>query len=180
MALAMSRPCKHPTTGIYWFRKAVPQELRAAVGKREEKFTLKKRDPVEAKRLHAEVLMAVEQRWANLRAPIRKLTDSELSIAVYEHCLKLGEVPGIDWDTKTGECLWERESLDFSFSLDKPIILPALGRPFIPPSRRPKSQLRSLVAVLLTAELAAYRPGSRQGCLRPQTRVLSSDPTFAE
>jgi integrase len=115
----------------------VPEDLRAAIGKSEEKFTLKTRDTAEAKRLHAEALLALEQRWSNLRAPLRKLTDSELhrvSIAVYEHCLKLGEVPGIDWDTKTGECLWERESIDFSFSLDKPIILPVPGRPFIAPS----------------------------------------------
>jgi hypothetical protein len=114
MALAMSRPWKHPKTGIYWLRKGVPEDLRAATGKREEKFSLKTRDPVEAKRLHAEALAALETRWANLRAPGRKLENSELhriSIAVYEHCLKLGEVPGIDWDTKTGECLWERLQL---------------------------------------------------------------------
>jgi hypothetical protein len=53
MALAMARPWKHPKTGIYWLRKGVPNDLRTAVGKREEKFTLKTRDPAEAKRLHA-------------------------------------------------------------------------------------------------------------------------------
>ncbi len=34
MALAMSRPYKHPKTGIYWLRKVVPEPLRAIVGKR--------------------------------------------------------------------------------------------------------------------------------------------------
>jgi hypothetical protein len=36
MALAMARPWKHPQTGIYWLRKRVPDDLRAAVGKLEE------------------------------------------------------------------------------------------------------------------------------------------------
>jgi integrase len=77
MVLAMSRPWKHPKTGIYWLRKGVPEDLRAAVGKREEKFSLKTRDPVEAKRRHA------------------------------QECLELGELPGVNWDTAIGEHLWE-------------------------------------------------------------------------
>jgi len=84
--------------------------LRAAVGKREEKFSLKTREPVEAKRLHAEALAALEQRWANLRAPICKLDNSELhriSITMYERCLELRELPGVNWDTAIGEHLWE-------------------------------------------------------------------------
>jgi hypothetical protein len=93
MVLAMSRPWKHPKTGIYWLRKGVPDDLRAAVGKREEKFSLKTRNPDEAKRLHAQALIEIEQRWSNLRAPVRKLDNSELyriSIGIYEHCLNLG------------------------------------------------------------------------------------------
>ena len=46
MVLAMARPWKHPKTGIYWLRKGVPDDLRTAVGKREEKFSLKTRDPL--------------------------------------------------------------------------------------------------------------------------------------
>ena len=78
MALAMARPWKHPKTGVYWLRKRVPDDLRAGIGKREEKLTLKTRDPAEAKRLHAAALAALEQRWANLRAPARKLENSDL------------------------------------------------------------------------------------------------------
>ena len=110
MVLAMSRPWKHPKTGIYWLRKGVPDDLRAAVGKREEKFSLKTRDPVEAKRLHAQALIEIEQRWSNLRAPISKLDNLELhriSIMVYERCLELGELPGVNWDAAIGEHLWE-------------------------------------------------------------------------
>jgi hypothetical protein len=36
MALAMSRPWKHPKTGIYWFRNRVPDEFRGVIGKLEE------------------------------------------------------------------------------------------------------------------------------------------------
>jgi hypothetical protein len=78
MVLAMSRPWKHPKTGIYWLRKGVPDDLRAAVGKREEKFSLKTRDPVEAKRLHAQALIEIEQRWSNLRAPISSHFDHDV------------------------------------------------------------------------------------------------------
>ena len=48
MALAMARPRKHPKTGVYWLRKRVPDDLRARIRKREEKLTLKTRDPAEA------------------------------------------------------------------------------------------------------------------------------------
>ena len=78
MALAITRPWKHPKSGIYWLRKRVPDDLLAAVGKREEKFSLNTRDPAEAKRLLAAALVALEERWGNLRAPVRKLDNSEL------------------------------------------------------------------------------------------------------
>jgi hypothetical protein len=32
MVLGMSRPWKHPKTGVYWFRKAVPEAMRQLVG----------------------------------------------------------------------------------------------------------------------------------------------------
>jgi hypothetical protein len=49
MPLAMTRPWKHPKTGIYQLRKAVPKELPGLVGKREEKLSRDTRDPVVAK-----------------------------------------------------------------------------------------------------------------------------------
>ena len=50
MPLAVSRPLKHPKSGVYWLRKGVPEDLRKLVGKREEKRSLQTRDPAEAKR----------------------------------------------------------------------------------------------------------------------------------
>ena len=49
----MSRPSKHPKTGIYQLRKVVPEDLRKFVGKHEEKVSLQTRDPAEAKVRHA-------------------------------------------------------------------------------------------------------------------------------
>lgn len=40
MVLMMSRPFKHPKTGVYQFRKAVPKDLRPILGKVEEKRSL--------------------------------------------------------------------------------------------------------------------------------------------
>jgi integrase len=67
MALPMARPSKHPKTGIYWLRKRVPDDLRSIVGKAEHKRSLKTKDPVEAKRLHAVALAELESHWKLLR-----------------------------------------------------------------------------------------------------------------
>ncbi|MDA9478917.1 hypothetical protein XI03_31430 [Bradyrhizobium sp. CCBAU 65884] len=77
MPLAMSRPWKHPKTGIYWLRKRVPDELVGLVGKREELRTLGTRDPAVAKGRHAAALAEVEAKWANLRAGLKVLTERE-------------------------------------------------------------------------------------------------------
>ena len=62
MVLAMSRPFKHPKTGIYYFRKAVPDDLRAIIGKREEKRSLQTKNPADAKVAYAKVATEVENR----------------------------------------------------------------------------------------------------------------------
>ena len=86
MPLAMSRPWKHPNSGVRWLRKGVPEDLRALAGKREEKRSLRTRDPVEAKRRHAEALAEIEQQWANLRAGPKALTEREAhQIALIVH-----------------------------------------------------------------------------------------------
>ncbi|TWB88468.1 hypothetical protein FBZ93_118148 [Bradyrhizobium macuxiense] len=77
MPLAMSRPWKHPKTGIYQLRKVVPDDLRKLVGKREEKLSLQTRDPAEAKVRHAKALAELEARWANLRTGPKSLTERE-------------------------------------------------------------------------------------------------------
>ena len=82
MALPMTRPIKHPKTGIFMLRKRVPDELRSVLGKREEKLSLGTRDPQEAKRLHAEALAKLESQWANLRRPEKSLSWQEVQAFV--------------------------------------------------------------------------------------------------
>ena len=48
MRIAVSGLFKHPKTGIYHFRKAIPEKLRATAGKREWKVSLGTRDSKEA------------------------------------------------------------------------------------------------------------------------------------
>lgn len=55
VALRTSRPFKHPKTGTYYFRRAVPLALRAAIGKREWKETLGTKDAQTARMLHTAV-----------------------------------------------------------------------------------------------------------------------------
>ncbi len=87
----MSRPWKHPKSNVYWLRKRVPDDLLKLVGKREEKRSLLTRDPVEAKRRHAEALAEIEERWANLRAGPKALTEREahqLAVALHDRWLQ--------------------------------------------------------------------------------------------
>ena len=73
MTLMSARPWKHPKTGVYWYRRRIPADLIDIVGRGEEKFSLRTKDPAEAKRLHAEALAASERRWQRLRLKERPL-----------------------------------------------------------------------------------------------------------
>lgn len=112
MPLAMSRPWKHPKTGIYQLRKAVPEDLRKLVGKREEKQSLDTRDPVLAKQRFAKALAELEARWANLRAGPKLLTEREahqMAIVSYDRWLdQYRENPSqqTSWDTGVGDRLF--------------------------------------------------------------------------
>ncbi len=81
MPLMMARPRKNPKTGIYEFRRVVPDDLRPLVGKREEKRSLGTRDLDEAKRRHAEHWLKVDARWASLKAGQKTLSEREAHAA---------------------------------------------------------------------------------------------------
>lgn len=63
----MAAPQKDEKTGVYYFRKGVPLALREAVGLTELRKSLGTKDPVEAKRRHAEMAVEVDAEWARLR-----------------------------------------------------------------------------------------------------------------
>jgi hypothetical protein len=72
-----SRLWKHSKTGICWPRKRIPVELRTLLGKTREKQSFGTRDPAEVKIKQPEALVAVEARWASLRAGPRSLRGRE-------------------------------------------------------------------------------------------------------
>ena len=111
MPLNMSRPWKHPDSGVYWFRKAVPAELRSLAGKREEKRSLQTKDAAEARRRHATVATEIETKWANLRNGPRSLSEREahdFAQTIYDRWIELHrDNPSTQtkWDVQIGETL---------------------------------------------------------------------------
>ncbi|WP_410052771.1 DUF6538 domain-containing protein [Bradyrhizobium sp. SZCCHNPS2010] len=59
------------------YRKRVPDALRALLGKREEKVSLKTRDPAEAKIAHARVSAETEERWRRLAAGAQSISQKQ-------------------------------------------------------------------------------------------------------
>lgn len=65
----MAQPFKHPSTGVFYIRRRVPDELRPALG-REYKRSLKTRDPLEAKALFAAEWTRSEEAFSLARAQL--------------------------------------------------------------------------------------------------------------
>ncbi len=66
MALRMASPWKHPKTGVYWFRRRVPDALRPFVGKTILQRTLDTKIPAEAKGRFLTVAAQIDREWARL------------------------------------------------------------------------------------------------------------------
>jgi integrase len=66
MVCALGTPKRHPESGIYQFRKRVPERLKASVGKSEIKFSLHTRDPVVARLRNLEAMVLVERQWSGI------------------------------------------------------------------------------------------------------------------
>jgi hypothetical protein len=92
--------------------RRVPDDLRALVGKREEKRSLGTRAPDEAKIRHAQLMTELDVQWKNLRAGPRALTEreaAEIAAPIYDqHMAHYSENPSDQkfWDVKVGEELW--------------------------------------------------------------------------
>jgi len=66
MVCAFGTPRRHPDSGIYWFRKRVPDRLKAKVGKSEIKFSLRTRDPAIARLRNLKAAVEIERAWAGV------------------------------------------------------------------------------------------------------------------
>ncbi|MCO6049546.1 hypothetical protein NGM99_07045 [Mesorhizobium sp. RP14(2022)] len=86
----MSRPFKHPRTGIYWLQKRVPQDLVSTLGRKEVTQSLGTRDPAEAKRKLAIELAELESQWADLRSGSRSITN-QIAHALAAHSTIVGQ-----------------------------------------------------------------------------------------
>lgn len=75
----MATPWKHPKTGVYYFRRAVPAQLRPHIGKREIKSSLHTRDPNEAKTRWAVELLKCEQTFASAGKALEPETRERLA-----------------------------------------------------------------------------------------------------
>jgi integrase len=69
MVLRMPGPWKHPN-GVFYFRKVVPEHLRAALDLREVRVSLGTRDPEEAKLLYLDVAADQQRVWLAARARV--------------------------------------------------------------------------------------------------------------
>lgn len=84
VGLRMATPFKHPRTGVYYLRRAVPQDLRKALGKTEYLKSLRTKDPHEAKKLHANALQESDAAFARARqrrAVLDVLNDEQIKEA---------------------------------------------------------------------------------------------------
>ena len=66
MVCALGTPKRHPESGIYQFRKRVPERLKASVGKSEIKFSLHTRDPMVARLRNLEATLQFERQWSGI------------------------------------------------------------------------------------------------------------------
>lgn len=81
MRLLMASPWKHPKTGMYWIRRAVPRALQPILKQRFYVRTLHTKDPREAKRRFAEAFAESEGLFAEARDRGRRidvLTDEQI------------------------------------------------------------------------------------------------------
>lgn len=77
MPLPMARPWKHPDSGIYYVRKAVPTALQPLVGRAIEKLSLRTKDPEVARARFVDAVREIEARWAVLAAGPQELSERE-------------------------------------------------------------------------------------------------------
>jgi integrase len=103
----MNRPLRRADSTVLYFRKRVPEAVRAIIGgPKELKISLRTRDPQEAKAENARLTAEFEARWVELRRGVRTFSQKDAErIAgeiyreiVTEHEENPGETS--DWQTK--------------------------------------------------------------------------------
>lgn len=78
MALKMARPYKHPKTYVYFFRQHVPTDLRGLLGDKIVSWSLRTKDPDEAKVLNANALVKQAMIWERHRNQSEPLPHAQI------------------------------------------------------------------------------------------------------
>ncbi|WP_350151189.1 DUF6538 domain-containing protein [Devosia sp. RR2S18] len=73
----MPSPYRHKDSGIFWLRVRVPADLVQIVGAREEKLSLRTRDPHQARAAFIEQMNKIEARWRSLRLGTTSLSHKD-------------------------------------------------------------------------------------------------------
>lgn len=79
--LRMASPFKHPRSGVFYIRRAVPRDIQEALGRREYLKSLGTKDPKVAKQLFPAALQECEAVFARARAgmaPLDHLDDQQI------------------------------------------------------------------------------------------------------
>jgi hypothetical protein len=113
MAWRMLHLWKHPQSGIFYFRQAVPEDRRPAVGKREIKFSLGTTDPKEAKLKYPDALARANEILQRAVGGQRHLSHKEVLALAGEwyrrELLRREDEPGRAEDLQAGA--WALEDL---------------------------------------------------------------------
>lgn len=112
----MARPWKHPDSGVYYVRKAVPVALQPLVGRSIEKLSLRTKDPEVARARFVVAIRDIEARWATLAAGPAVLSEREahqLAAPAYDRWIALHrDNPSQNfWRTDLFARLWTRRRL---------------------------------------------------------------------
>jgi transposase InsO family protein len=83
MALPMTRPTKHPKTGVYQIRRRVPKPLQGIIGKAERVISLGTKDPEEAKRKAPAANRKIDEEFAAARAALGRFRDECLNDTLF-------------------------------------------------------------------------------------------------
>lgn len=146
MVLQMARPVRHPSTGIFQFRRRVPADLQAVLGKVEEKISLKTRDASEAKIAHATVSAKVEARWQSLRRGVQRVSHKQaiaIAGAFYRHLIAANEDDPGSADQVARHVLWDKVA-----AADPNVKIIASGRPEVTEAMLAKLRARHRPDVL--------------------------------
>lgn len=174
MILSMTRPWKHPDSGLYYFRKRVPKDVLNLIGKDEIRLTLGTRDPNEAKRLHTIKLAEVEERWSNLRRGQRPLSLDDIAreaAAIGDQVrrqLEADPYQPLRWEVEIGTSLWEIGEADgyYYTEITQPLS-PAEGKRLAQ-----RAMCYALVDERLAAKGIAAQPDDRERLARAVSHEL--------